>query len=145
VEVIYEHKDFVGWSLDIYRPLNGENFGLGRSESENDGNQNSDNDNYLQGHVIPHLNPPNSNREWDLRVNAVATHSQGPYPVAPVVVTQALIGSWDGVVPTVNPQFSRAMAAATSSPVRRHGHLTRASDTAHRDLGSIRTLAGCRA
>jgi hypothetical protein len=26
--------------------------------------------------------------------NAVATHSQGPYPVAPVVVTQALIGTW---------------------------------------------------
>jgi hypothetical protein len=24
----------------------------------------------------------------------VATHSEGPYPVAPVVVTQALIGSW---------------------------------------------------
>src|ERR1700733_13475794 len=54
VEVIYEHKDFVGWSLDIYRSLNGENFGLGRSESQNDGDQNSDNDNYLQGHVIPH-------------------------------------------------------------------------------------------
>jgi hypothetical protein len=54
VEVIYEHKDFVGWSLDIYRSLNGENFGLGRSESQNDGDQNSDDDNYLQGHVIPH-------------------------------------------------------------------------------------------
>ena len=27
-------------------------------------------------------------------VVAVAAHSQGPYPVAPVVVTQALIGSW---------------------------------------------------
>ena len=26
--------------------------------------------------------------------NAVATHSQGPYPVAPVVVSEALIGSW---------------------------------------------------
>jgi hypothetical protein len=26
--------------------------------------------------------------------NAVATHSEGPYPVAPVVVSEALIGSW---------------------------------------------------
>jgi hypothetical protein len=26
--------------------------------------------------------------------NAIATHSQGAYPVVPVIVTQALIGSW---------------------------------------------------
>jgi hypothetical protein len=29
-----------------------------------------------------------------LACNAVATRSQGPYPVAPTVVSEALIGSW---------------------------------------------------
>jgi hypothetical protein len=40
----------------------------------------------MRGHHIPYPTFPGS--------DAVATHSEGVYPVAPVVVSEALIGSW---------------------------------------------------
>ena len=45
---------------------------------------------YFQQAPWPHLIPYPTFRGS----NAVATHSEGVYPVAPVVVSEALIGSW---------------------------------------------------